>query len=351
MVSTRGQAVIDDSRQVSLKLEKLSFESFSRKDISNILEPFASRIEYFLKSVVFPDVSNRESLDNLIDRLSGLGLSQPSVEHLHALRRLYNRSKHDPDDYLGLQEVRNVVFSVTSALNEIVSLGMTAVNAESSDELKSVILVGFWDHYVAGEMEAAVFLPSDHWSGVSQLISTFHLPMSAWDALKPFLINHPNCFLGKDAVGVDRWNSFLSDGDFLNAGVWEGDVRELLLLLSSYNSQELEKSVLPFLARGSSALSVRVAVVCAAIDVCRGQPNLHDEEMSQRILERAKKEYGLIPSDLVNATLDLVFSLVASVDVGSRPALSGPAFRRVEPGTEVNQVVDRDGMQIFVKFA
>ena len=312
----------------------LGRESFTRSALSDILEPFTSRVEYFLKSTVFPTVSRRTSLNDLINSLPSIGLDPNGVAALHRLRQIYNDSKHDPDKQLAWRDCIDAISGAVIVLKDISNMRIATVDAIFESEISTVVYVGFWDHYVGGETEVGLFLPSDHWLGTTP-ISIFHLPISEWDVLKPLLAGHPRFIFGENALGSELWTSFSSEGDFLNAGIWQGDVRELLNLLSDFNDENLETAVLPSLARRNDQLSIGIALVSAAVDVARGESALTGSALRQRISERAKKEYAAqLETPHAQAILDSVVALVESVSIEQRVSISGPAFRRAATETQ-----------------
>lgn len=331
---TRGNAIVKDAETVMSRMKAIGQESFNRSAISDILEPFTSRVEYYLKSTVFPTVSRRTTLNDLINNLSSVGLAANDVAALHRLRLLYNDSKHDPDKALAWRDCIEAISGTVVALKSISEMRIPTVDAAFENEISTVVYVGFWDHYVGGETEVGLFLPSDHWLGTAH-ISTFHLSISAWDVVKPVLAGHPRFTFGENALGSELWASFSSEGDFLNAGIWQGDVRELLNLLSDFNDENLEVAVLPGLARRNDQLSIGIALVSAAVDIARGESALSGSALRQRISERAKEEYAAhLETPHAQAILDSVVTLIESVSVKQRVSISGPAFRRSATETQ-----------------
>ncbi|NKX37561.1 hypothetical protein HGG70_06430 [Rhodobacteraceae bacterium R_SAG4] len=326
-MKTRGEAIAEDAEHTLHKLTVLTHQSFSRADLSALIEPFTSRLEYYLKSVAFPTISRRTSLNDLIDNLSSLGLAAPQVTSLHTLRQLYNKSKHDPDVDLKSQECIRSFEAAVVALRAITTLGITSIDAPQEPSFNTVVYVGLWDHYVGGETEVGLFLPSNHWMGTTP-ISTFHLHWSSWDHLKPALADHPRYSRGEEALGSTLWKSFSDEGDFLDAGVWEGDVRELLELLSAHNDESLEEAVIPFLARRNNLISVGIALVSATVDTVRAIPTANEVDLRECICERAKTEYAAeVQTPHGHKILDSVIHCVESVPHNERVAISGPAFR------------------------
>jgi hypothetical protein len=335
-MKTRGDAMTSDAEAVLARMKTVGNSSFSRPNLSELIEPFTSRLEYFLKSVVFPSASRRATLHQLIEDLFGVGLGAQDVSSLHRLRELYNKSKHDPGSDLNWRDCVDALTGATTAMQALAGLGLPAVDSPFEKELSAVVYVGMWDHYVGGETEIGLFLPSDHWLGTHP-ISTFHMPMMAWDRLKPLLADHPRYLRGEQALGAQVWKSFAGEGDFLDAGVWQGDVRELLSLLSTFNDPALEKAVIPLLARGNDLFSIGIALVSATVDVVRTDPTLIGQELKDHILGRAKTEYA-VEADTAHGRriLDGICGLVEGLSVNIRASLGGPAFQKAEIADQVD---------------
>ncbi|WP_031556056.1 hypothetical protein [Parvularcula oceani] len=328
-VGSRGDLIVKDAASVLSALARLGHQTFARSELAAIVEPFASRIEYFLKTVVFPMANRRTNLYDLVERLSKLSIRSSSIDALHDLRRLYNDSKHDPDAELTFRRCVDVVERVGLALADIAGCDIPTVDAPAAKDLRSRIFVGFWDHYTAGETEVGLYLPSNHWLGTFGPISTFHFQIPVWDQVKPLLEEHPSYASGKEALGETLWTSFSKEGDFLSAGVWEGDVRELLQLLAPFNNATLEEAVLPMLARNNNKLSVGLGIISAAVDVGRGKPTLGGPVLRSAISNRAASDYAVdIEMPYAREMLDHVAALVSELSAEHRSVLSGPAIRR-----------------------
>lgn len=339
-MQTRGESIVRDAETVLARTRALGHETFSRSDLAELIEPFTSRVEFFLKTVVFPTASRRTKLYQLIVNLGGLGAQSSTVTALHLLRELYNDSKHDPDKELKWRRSVDTLSGAVDALRELAALKLATVDAPFEPDLSSVVYIGLWDHYTGGEMEVGLFLPSDHWLGTSPTISTFHLPMLSWEEVKPLLAGHPRFARGEQALGQSLWKSFSDEGDFLDAGVWEGDIRELLVLLSSFNDESLEKAVIPLLARRNNLLSVGVALVSAAVDVARGDSNLVGQVLKKRVSDRAKSECAAETETAYGQTvLDRIIELLENVPAEERVSVAGPAFRRAKTDPTVQHGV------------
>ncbi|MBX7514914.1 hypothetical protein K3179_10210 [Qipengyuania sp. GH38] len=282
----------------------------------------------------------------LIRKLAAVGAQAATIANLDALRGLYNTSKHDPDKELRLGEALEVVRRTVSALQDISGLGIAAVDAPFQPDLECMVYVGFWDHYVGGETEVGLFLPSDHWMGTNP-ISTFHIPLLKWDELKTQLVANPRFRRGKDALGEQLWASFSKEGDFLDAGVWQGDIRELLTLLSLHNDRNLEESVIPFLARQNNFRSVGIGLIAACIDVVRSSPDLEGAAFRSAVEERADSEYAVKPGTTIgNGMLDQLTLIIERVPTSQRASLAGPIFRVREATDDKPYPVTLEGSNI-----
>jgi hypothetical protein len=337
-MTTRGDEMVRDAEAVTAQITTLGQATFSRRNLALLIEPFTSRLEYFLKAVVFPTASRRAGLSQLIDDLPTIGTSQPSVAALHRLRELYNTSKHDPDRDLIWRECVDALNGTAAALGEVAGLGLPPVDARFEQELSAVVYVGLWDHYVGGETEIGLHLPSDHWTGTYP-IGTFHMPMQDWDRLKPLLVNHPRFAGGEQGMGSDIWQSFAQEGDFLGGGAWQGDIRELLALLAPFNEATLEHAVIPFLSRRNSLLSTGTALISAAIDIIRGDAALDGETLRTRIADRARTEYAADASTTHGrAILEELVRLIGTLPNLRRAAVAGPVFEKVANGSQIEGV-------------
>jgi len=157
------------------------------------------------------------------------------------------------------------------------------------------------------------------------------LPISAWDQVKPLLTAHPSYTSGETAVGAETWKNFADEGDFLSAGVWDGEMRELLAMLAGFNDEKLEKAVMPMLARRNNISSLGIAIVSAVVDLARAHPDLGGPELRSALSTRARTQYAAeIDSDHGRTLLDRVVELMEQVPKLQRASLAGPAFRRVE---------------------
>lgn len=290
---TRGQEMIAAVHAAMDTLRKLAFGPHARHDISAVIDPLGSRLETFLRTAALPLASRRQRLIDLIRDLAAHGVDQGTLDQLDALRNLYNDSKHKPQVSLLLRRVTSTVEQVASAIKTLCDLNVGITGSPFGRELNYSLWVGFWDHYTGGMTEAAIMLPGDHWTRVST-VDTFQINIRDWEALKPILQAHTRFRLGKEHFQPEVWQSMQEDGDFLNAGVWDGEYSEIVRLLAPFHDTQIESSVITGTRRIDSAISVGAAVIMAAIDIAHAANQLPNESnLRQSIMRRAEDEYAI----------------------------------------------------------
>jgi hypothetical protein len=353
---TRGDEIIEVCDDTLAGLGKLKFGPYSSADISKLIEPLASRVELFLKAVVFPGSSNRANFHALIENLRPTGLATQRIDDLHALRELYNLSKHQPGADLDLASATNIAASARATLEAIDAAGLGMTKAALDREVKYHLWVGFWDSYTGGFTEIAIMLPGIHWTHVSS-VDMMYIKITDWDALKATLSTHPRFHLGKENFSAEVWQSFHAEGDFLNAGVWDGDYAELIGILAKYAYREIEDKLLPGLPRKDNYISIGTSVISAALDVARTAASpMSGSELAKKTLARADGEYAVsAESERARKAADQIAAIVMQVSFGEWTWLAGPflALRRERPDNELPSapgpldVVMREGSLIL----
>jgi hypothetical protein len=146
--------------------------------------------------------------------------------------------------------------------------------------------------------------------------------------VKPLLTAHPRFHLGKAFFSPDVWERFAGEGDFLNAGVWDGDYGELIRLLAPFEYREITKSLLPELTRQQNETSIGTALIMAAVDVARTASSLMtNETLVETIKARADSEYAMPQeSDKVAAGASQVAALLMSIPFEQWKGLVGPVL-------------------------
>ncbi|UVK49992.1 hypothetical protein DBIPINDM_007235 (plasmid) [Mesorhizobium sp. AR02] len=271
--------------------------------------------------------SRTDNFFTLIEQFKSTSLHGDRVPPLHAMRDLYNRSKHKPQEPLALGEAIRTVQNTVVTLNDVCALGIGAVGTPFERELMYHLWIAFWDNYANGVTEAAIMLPSDHWTYVGT-VDTLHMDIQSWDALKAKLLAHPRFRMGKDHFEPKVWEGFHAEGDFLNAGVWDGDYGELVRLVAPFDDSSIGERMLPGLARHDSLTSIGTALIAAMIDIVRSSSEpMSRDELAEAIKTRANSEYAM-PRDKgsVAEAAAQIATLVDTVPLDQRQRLAGPVL-------------------------
>jgi AbiV family abortive infection protein len=326
----KGQEIVQAATDALSQLDVVSRKPYQRRDLCEVIDGVAARMEEFLRTAVFPTSSRRDSTALLVSNLPALGLDAQSVSDLEALRKLYNQSKHDPAVQLRLADVRTII---TGAHNAFLALGSPH----------------------GGETEVAICLPSAHWTHIAT-VDNFHLDWKSWDALKPALSSHPNFKWGPEHFAPEAWSSLASEGDFLDAGVWDGDYGTLLRIIARHHDDAKMRAVLPGLQRGQNSVSVGAAIVTAAIDIARASGDVLDaSQIARQVSSRAAAEYAMT-IDISHPVVIQVADFIAAQPFVDWARLSGPLIvdlhsisgLQVIPGP---QPMARDGDRIVLGFS
>jgi hypothetical protein len=189
--------------------------------------------------------------------------------------------------------------------------------------------------------DIAVMLPGEHWTHVST-VDVIHMDIRDWDTLKPQLTAHPRFRLGQAHFEPHVWQSMRDDGDFLTAGVWDGEYSELVRMLAPFFDEEISSRLLPGLARTDNAVSVGTVLIMALVDLARDAKGpLVRAALQEAILMRADQEYAMPRDDtrviqaaqqLATAVLTIPFPrwrliagpVLANKDTASGIAVAGP---------------------------
>jgi hypothetical protein len=353
---TRGKEFLQVIEDALTALRHLGYGPYARHDVAGILDPLGSRLETFLRATVLPTSSRKHTLKDLIAALVPAGLPQSQADVLDCLRSLYNRSKHKPSEELPLGHAIDAVQRAAAAVSEIVALGLGTVQVPYERELNYHLYVAFWDHYSGGETEVAVSLPGDHWTHVA-LVDTLNMDIKSWDRLKPMLTSHPQFRLGKENFPPEMWKSFTEEGDFLNAGIWDGDYGELIRLLAAFDDRSVAARLIPGLGRAHNPTSVAIALIVAAVDVVRAAAApLTSDELAEAIGAGANNEYAIPRSGpAVRPAAAQIAALINTVPFPRWRYLVGPVLVRAqnEPSPETLSGplhIEMDGNAIVLGF-
>lgn len=134
--------------------------------------------------------------------------------------------------------------------------------------------------------------------------------------------------MGKEYL-PERFYSYVSSlGEFIEAGVFNGDYRELIIEISKYVDMEMENKLLPNLQRRNDLASMFYAVMHASSDaIAEGKHSLNIEEMQQSINCILEQRYAALTNskNVSKLVLDMV-NLFLNLKPEHVTSFQGPIF-------------------------
>jgi hypothetical protein len=314
---------VDESLQL---LNQYMIEGYEGSDIKNLLSKMASATELFLKRDVFPTKSNRDNFYSFIEELKARSISHAKVDFIHSVRLAYNDAKHDPNSVISVLKVKKLLEDLKLAVNDILMAGIGRVNSSIRAPTTRVFWICAWDHYVGGETEVAVFLPSDY-DGFLGAHSVDHVSIHGlkWDDFKNDLPNFGSVSPHEGLIPDGQVKFWLSEGDCLTPFVFEGEYNSLIICLSKYLK---DVSLIPGLAREDDPLNLLQTAVMAVIDAYANAPGEKKESQCASALSLANNQYAVLPkfNSRIEPYISKVVDVVDKIPLHVKPALSGPIW-------------------------
>jgi hypothetical protein len=289
---TRGEEMIGGFDAALAALDRLRLEHYEETDVRTILEQLGSKSERFFKSAIFPGSTGADTFDGLINRLKSTGVGKTERQQLHALRELYNDAKHDPTRPMRLKAASEVVIKARAVMQTLIGAKLGATTVPVETVVSRLLWVSAYDDYLHGLTDVYVSLPLPEDVFATHLDVVYVRGM-AWDALKAELLATGSLYYGGEHFTPEVYARFNED-DFLNAGVWDGDYRQLIQILSKYEDRPTASEMIPYLRRDHMFVAVLSAIALAGVDVGRatGAPTSIDD-LEAAILDRADKAYAM----------------------------------------------------------
>lgn len=303
---TNGDEIVRCLEVSISDLTKLSYRIYSPADIIGIMSSIGAKLELYFKAVLFPRESPKRNFEYFINSLSGQ-VNQTDLDTLHDLRRNYNSAKHDPAYDIGLLEAQQKLNSVKDVLIRIAPLSLGLTNQPHSSSTKRVYWLAAWDHYIGGDTEIHVMVPSisEHFMGPPSL-DMIYIDGLKWDEAKAALA----------AAGrLDNWEGYIpksyvsaweGDESFLSAKIFEGEYRDLITSLGQF---EKRLDLIYGLNRADSEQNVFIASLMAIADISASRAEQSDLEAE--IIQQVTSTYFLPETArrLPEITRDLVAML------------------------------------------
>ncbi|QWG76920.1 MULTISPECIES: hypothetical protein [Bacillus cereus group] len=277
--------------QVYSNALRISSTHHTEHDVKSLLKEIGSTIEVFLKEAVYKSRRNRGNFFELIDGLEELSVSSKSIHTLHQLRTSYNKAKHNPGTHITIMEAIRILTDVRLVLSEIKDLDIGVVNECKHEEYERVVWIAGWDHFTTSDTEISIIVPYEQ-DGTMAYIPTldyFNIHWEGWDKITERFSSTNKLFMGQTYFPASTYEYISGMEDFIDAGVYTGDYRDLLIEISKHVDPIKEGALLPDLQRKNNASAMFYAVIYASCDaICEGKWSRSLEEMEKsvyRILE------------------------------------------------------------------
>lgn len=305
---------------------ELSGEDHLSEDSAAILKDVGGRLETFFKEHIVPILGSRVGFAQLIEALSGFGISVGDIAALHALRLDYNLAKHEPKFMLKAEVVCKHTDKAIKILNEFRGRGIATSEAQRVvPQYSRTIWLASWDHYIHGDGEINVFAPVDETEDEPPLIDLIYVNGLAWPGLLvPLGATVQSAEGSIPKKFIDAWTI---GEDFAGARVFRGAYRDLLKVFSQY---ELRLGILSFLKREQQDVSMRTAIAFSVVDAAAKGFKVPEEvdgiiaaSMVISAADYAAPQEAVLARKYSDAMAQLLKALPEGVYV---PILRGPRF-------------------------
>lgn len=324
-MKTNADEIIYITDKTRREAVALAGRDHSPEDYKAFLKDVGASVEVFLKDHVYAGAHNRWNFQRLINSLEPLGASADSRDALHALRLAYNKAKHDPNYDAPISPITNVLTDAQQALEEIAALGLGTTGQPARVVSRRLLWFAAWDHYIGGDTEISIFLPATEDVDFPPNLDIIYTQMAAWTTIKTELAAAGTLCLGPDCIPAKFYSFWQREDDFLNAGSFEGDIRDLVAVFARHERVE---DILPFLKRENDQYSMFAAALFAGVDNAR-QGSLPDDasEVADAIALTASHYYAApASSKLLRSYAKKIADMLTQCPLEVRAKLSGPIW-------------------------
>lgn len=295
---SNGTALLEKFNITLKEILRLISISHNEEDYSSQTKILGGEIEKFLKDSVYLGVKNNQNFMSLIDDLNAIGIEQNHIESLHSFRIYYNNYKHNPSFTSDILECKKIVESTIAAIVRILATGIGKINQPYIKSSKRIIWLAAWDDYLGGMSEIAIF-PPNYSVNFPPSIEVYNIDFSGWDKLKDKFVSSGELKLGREFISEIAYDSWSKEGDFINAGVFNGDVADLFKEISSHINSKKEDELLPSLKRENDFSSVKSSFAFAVFDCLKNDSWLNHDDLIDEIKLRCSYDYGINLNSLI----------------------------------------------------
>src|SRR5690606_33970453 len=137
-------------------------------------------------------------------------------------------------------------------------------------KLKSTYWGFAWDHYIGGDTEISIFIPSHDPTRPLAVpsIDTIYIKMDKWDEFKKDIQKFGNFTTDQNAiVNTDLYEFMAYQSDFLSSFAFEGQFKDLIKSLSKYELRH--QDLIPGLNRADNTFVVEQSTVLAMLEAIK----------------------------------------------------------------------------------
>lgn len=344
-----SQEILNTANRTHADAVILAGRDHSIEDYKLLLKQLGSAVEIFLKKHVYVGTQNTSTFENLINGLEKLGVKDNDRQSLHNLRRAYNDAKHNPSYQAPIQPVIKVLADARNALVAISDLRLGDIDQPCAATIRRLLWFAAWDHYIGGDTEVSIFLPCSSDIDFPASFERIYLKMEDWNTVKAELSRAGVVCLGRDSVPAKFYDSWSREGDFLEAGSFEGDLRNMIRVFAAHERVE---DILPQLKRENEPYSMLAAALFATTDLahCGTLPD-NVEEAAEAIIGVARDNYAAPDtSALLQQFASSIASMIYRCPMEMRSLLSGPLWTGEVRYTELRSesLLEADNLKLLI---
>jgi hypothetical protein len=343
---TQIEVQAEKTEQLRREAIELSGRDHTSDEMAGLMRDAGSQIELFLKDAIYAGTRNRDSSYDLIEGLRTQGIPAKVVDDLHAVRREYNEAKHDPAYPAPPNQVIERIGLASNSLAALQQHGIGNINAPSRETYRRTFWIGAWDHYIGGDTEIYVALPTTA-EMRPRPFDMIYIDGVAWDNVVAQLQAVGDLRLGRGTIPDSAYDFWSNEGDFLEAGSYQGNYREMIAILAA--NERRHDDLLPFLKRENDEQAVRNALLLAVVDVAEQYIPEDEQALAELISTTAAERYA-IPryAPQVKVWALILARLLLSVPEAARAGISGPLW--VTPGSfaasREGRIAEMDGILV-----
>jgi len=328
---TKIENIKDLVEQAFQEAVRLSGTDHTPREMAVFLRDVGSEIELFIKDTIYESRRNNDTFENLINGLAHFGAEGSVIEQLHILRRAYNKAKHEPGYVFPSAEVLSILDRTNQSIVHLQSLNIPQCDAYVTVHYNRVLWIAGWDHFTSGDTEVHIMVPVSN-NLFPPSIDYFNIHWKGWEEVIQVLERSGSLKMGKEYFPVSIYKSFSSEEDFIEAGIFEGDYRELCMALAKHVKLEIEEKLLSFLQRKNDRTAMLASILFASVDAVKeGRLSERIEDFAESIHSIAAYRYASPRNgEFAKQFVPEIAGMISSLSEETLNSISGPHWVSAE---------------------